>query len=183
MIEVLHENEWLSLRVLREPAKGVNGYVYSHESRCEGRIVAVLPNRDADYGREYLIKSEVTPCWSLKPIRSALTGGYEGGEIADDAVRELWEEGGYAIRRSDLIYLGRAYASKSADTLYDLYSVDLTGRAGEEPPGDGSRLESEAEAVWVEAAEIARILDPHVSVMYVRLTALLAASPDSPKED
>lgn len=32
--ETLHGNEWLSLRVVRKPSAGVNGYVYSHESRC-----------------------------------------------------------------------------------------------------------------------------------------------------
>ncbi|GII59353.1 hypothetical protein Pth03_77420 [Planotetraspora thailandica] len=87
MIENLHENEWLSLRVIRDPDARVNGYVYSHESRCQGRIVAVLPYQDTPEGRRYLLKSEVTPCWGLNQILCAITGGYEGGDIADDAVR------------------------------------------------------------------------------------------------
>jgi hypothetical protein len=175
VIAVLHANEWLSLYVMRKPEAGVNGYVFSHESSCQGRKMAILPYREQASGREYLIKSEVTPCWGLAPVRSALTGGYDGGDIAEDAVRELWEEGGYQVPSDELIYLGQAYASKSADTVYDLYSVDLTGHVGHEPPGDGSRLESEAEALWVDAEEIARIMDPHVSVMFVRLSARLAA--------
>ncbi|MEU4703276.1 NUDIX domain-containing protein [Nonomuraea dietziae] len=163
--------------MLIRPEAGINGYVYSHESRCQGLIVAILPYRDTPTGRQYLLKSEVTPCWNLKPVRSAITGGYEGGDIADDAVRELWEEAGYRITRGDLISLGNAYASKSSDSVYYLYSVDLTGRAGVEPPGDGSRLEAESEAVWVDAREIARTLDPHVFVMYVRLDQLGAVPP------
>jgi 8-oxo-dGTP pyrophosphatase MutT (NUDIX family) len=179
MIETLHENEWLSLRVLREPDKGVNGYVYSHESRCGGRIVAILPYHDTAEGRQYLLKSETTPCWSLNQVMSAITGGYEGDNIEDDAVREMLEETGYAIVAEELIPLGGSYASKSSDTIYTLYSVDLTGRTAGVPLGDGSRLESESAAVWLPGQEITRVCDPQVSVMYVRLTALLDATPDS----
>ena len=171
--EVLHKNEWLSLHVVRDPEAGVNGYVYSHESRCQGRIGAVLPYRDTPHRREYLLKSEVTPCWSLAPVISAITGGYEGGDIADDAVREMLEETGYEITEGELIPLGESFASKSADTVYTLYSVDLTGRTPGEAIGDGSRLESESLAVWVPAQGLQNIRDPQVAVMYLRLLALL----------
>lgn len=168
--ETLHHNEWLSLHVMRAPEAGVNGYVYSHETRCGGLIVAVLPYRNGPEGREWLVKSEVTPCWSLNPIRSAITGGYEGGDIADDAVREMLEETGYKITRDELVPLGESYASKSADTVYVLFTVDLTGRTPGEALGDGTRIEAEAEAVWVFPEALADVLDPQVSVMYVRAT-------------
>lgn len=168
-IETLHDNEWLSLRVVREPDRGVNGYVFSHESRCQGRIVAVLPYRDTPDGREYLVKSETTPCWSMDQELSAITGGYEGDDIAEDAVREMAEETGYVITRELLIPLGESYASKSSDTVYSLFSVDLTGRVAGEAVGDGSRLEAESPAVWLSASDLTTIRDPQVSVMLLRL--------------
>lgn len=169
-VETLHENEWLSLRVVRKPEVGVNGYVYSHESRCQGRIVAVLPYRVTPGGFEYLLKSEMTPCWGFDQVLSAITGGYEGGDIEDDAVREMLEETGYAITREELIPLGECYASKSADTVYSLFSVDLTRRTPGEAIGDGTRVEAESAAVWVKPARLAEVRDPHVSAMYVRLS-------------
>src|SRR6266516_5881428 len=95
--EALFGNEWISLYVVRKPDGGISGYVYSHETRCQGRIVAVLPYRDTPAGREWRLKSELTPCWSFDPVVSAITGGYEGGEIEDDAVREVREETGYEV--------------------------------------------------------------------------------------
>ncbi|MCX5066748.1 hypothetical protein OOJ91_12915 [Micromonospora lupini] len=169
MIEILHENPWLSLRAVRDPERGINGYVFSHEDRCQGRIVAVLPFIDACSGRHYLVRSEVTPCWSLDPQLSALTGGYEGGDIEDDAVREVLEESGYTITRADLIPLGESYASKSADTVYSLFAVDVTGRTQEAAVGDGSLLEAQGSTVWLDDVEVCQVRDPQVAVMVMRL--------------
>lgn len=171
-IQTLHENTWLSLKLIRKPDAGVDGYVFSHETRCAGRIVAILPYRDTPAGREYLAKREMTPCWSLGQIRSAITGGYEGADIEDDAVRELLEETGYAIARDELIPLGESYASKSSDTIYTLFSADLTSREAGEAIGDGSRLESESAAEWVSPAALIGVMDPQVHVMLTRLLLL-----------
>lgn len=172
--EVLHHNEWLSLHVVRKPDAGFDGYVYSHETRCQGRIIAVLPYRAGSDGRtQYLIKSEVTPCWGFQPVRSAITGGFEGGDPVDDAVREMWEETGYRVEPGELVSLGESYASKSADTVYHLYAVDLTGKEQHEAPGDGSRQEAEALSIWVHGDEIPDIMDPQVLVMALRLTRYL----------
>ncbi|GAB1822749.1 NUDIX domain-containing protein [Herbidospora sp. RD11066] len=162
---ILYENPWLSLLE-------ADGYVYSHETRCQGRIVAVLPYRETPGGREFLVRSEITPCWGPEPVLSAVTGGYEGGRIADDAVRELEEETGYAVSEADLIPLGESYASKSADTVYTLYAVDVTGRTPGEPLGDGTVHDSEATTRWLTAVELAQIRDPQVAVMYVRQAVL-----------
>lgn len=166
---LLFENKWVSTYVVEEPQLGIDGYVYSHESRCNGRIVAVLPFRDTSEGRQFLLKSEVTPCWSLMPRRSAITGGHEGESVETDAVREVLEETGYQIDKEDLILLGTCYASKSSDTIYSLFSVDLTGITPGIPQGDGSRLEAEATAVWVNGEDIIDVLDAQVSVMLLRL--------------
>lgn len=179
-VETLHHNSWVSLHVVREPAAGVDGYVFSRETRCQGRIVAVLPWRVVQPatgpGRvspriEYLVKSEMTPCWSFDQVLSAITGGYEGGDIEDDAVRELLEETGYTVDRSELVPLGESYASKSSDTVYSLFTVNLTGREAAVPLGDGSRLEAESAAVWLNGSDLARVMDPQVHVMYVRMDA------------
>lgn len=183
-VETLHENPWLSLRVVRAPEAGVKGYVYSHESRCAGRIVAVLPYRmvkspsgplDSSARMEYLVKSEMTPCWDLNQVLSAITGGYEGGDIEDDAVREMLEETGYAITRNELVPLGECYASKSSDTVYSLFSVDLTDRVPDEAIGDGTRVEAESAAVWLPATQLVPVKDSQVHVMYVRLFVRLSS--------
>lgn len=170
--EVLCDNEWLALHVIRDPGAGIDGYIYSHETRCKGRIIAVLPYPDRPEGRRYLVKSEVTPCWSLEPELSAMTGGYEGGDPEDDAVREMLEETGHAIDRGDLIPIGESFASKSSDTVYSLYGVDLTGREPGEALGDGSRLEAESTTAWLTSAELAKVGDPQVAVMFLRLAHL-----------
>lgn len=167
--ETIHETKWLSLRQVVAPERGINGYVYSHETRCQGRIVAVLPYRYTPTGRQYLVRSEVTPCWSMEPTLSAITGAWEGRDIADDAVRELWEEAGYVISHRDLIRLGKSYASKSADTIYYLYACDLTGREAHPAPGDGSHLEAEGSTVWLDLDALADVRDPQVAVMALRL--------------
>jgi 8-oxo-dGTP pyrophosphatase MutT (NUDIX family) len=170
--QTLWQNEWVSLKLVRKPDAGVDGYVYSHETRCQGRIVAVLPYRDHPQGgREYLVKSEMTPCWGFGQVLSAITGGYEGGDIEDDAVREMLEETGYAVTRDELIPLGESYASKSSDTVYTLFSVDLTGREAGEAIGDGSRVEAESAAVWVSFGELVFMRDPQLHVMFLRLFA------------
>ena len=171
--ETLHDNPWLSLRVVRAPERGINGYAYSHETRCQGRIVAVLPHRIHNGRRQYLVRVEVTPCWGLNPQQSAITGAYEGGDITDDAVRELAEEAGYDITRDDLVRLGESWASKSADTVYSLFSVDLTGMTPGEAAGDGSRFEAEGTTVWLDEDAISGVRDPQVGLMWARLREVL----------
>jgi 8-oxo-dGTP pyrophosphatase MutT (NUDIX family) len=180
--QTLMQNDWVSLMIVRKPEAGVNGYVYSHETRCRGRIVAVLPYRAVALAgrpvREYLVKSEMTPCWGFDQVLSAITGGYEGGGIEDDAVREMLEETGYAITRDELIPLGTSFASKSADTVYSLFSVDLTGREAGEAIGDGARLEAESAAVWVDAVTLATLSDPQLAVMCMRIPGVCEPAPE-----
>jgi len=172
-IVTLKENSWLSLKELRAPEAGVAGYVFSHETRCQGRIVLVLPYRwnTEDQSLSYLVKSEVTPCWSMEPVRSGVTGGYEGEDIADDAVREMLEETGYSIQKEDLEYLGTCYASKSSDTVYTLYAVDVGDLFQAEALGDGTRLESESETIWVNLRELAAYQDAQLCTAALRLLA------------
>lgn len=169
--EELFHNKWVSLWSAMKPEAGVDGYIFSHETRCSGRIVAILPFREiiGSDGLEFLAKNEMTPCWGFDKILSSITGGYEGGDIADDAVREMLEETGYVITKDELLDLGQSFASKSSDTIYQLYSVNLTGKTPGEAIGDGSRVESESEAVWVTYDELFTMKDPQIHVMFLRL--------------
>lgn len=167
--ETLYNNEWLSLKKIVDVENGINGYVYSHEERCQGIVIAILPYRYTDKFMEVMVKSEVTPCWSILPIRSAVTGGYEGIDPADDAVREMLEETGYVISTESLEPLGTCYASKSSDTIYSLYAVNVTNLEPGEALGDGTRLEAESITEWLTLKEATQIQDAQFSTMVFRL--------------
>jgi len=179
--EELYHNDWVSLRIVRAPEKGVKGYVYSTETRCKGKIISILPfrkipitSKDPKLGQviryEYLLKSELTPCWDMeKQVLSTITGGVEGDQPMATAVMELKEETGYAVDKTDLILLGHSYASKSSDTQYFLYSVDLTGYSKGEAEGDGSELEKQAISLWATDRMIRECSDPQASVLFLRL--------------
>jgi 8-oxo-dGTP pyrophosphatase MutT (NUDIX family) len=128
-----NDNQWLQLRE-------IDGYIYSHEIRCHGMIVVILPYcRIGKDAWKFLLREETTPCWGTKPVVSAMTGGVEYPEATiKDAQRELYEEAGYQVSESELVFLGTCRASKSADTVYYLYTVDLTGKPSEKPQGDGN---------------------------------------------
>lgn len=176
-IETLYDNEWVSLRQIRHPESAINGYVYSHESRCAGRIVSVLPYRRTGTSEavEVLLRDEITPCWhTVEPQLSTITGGWEPHddlECRETARRELYEEAGYAASIDELINLGACRGTKSTDTMYWLWGVDLTGRektgTGE---GDGSEIERAASCRWVSPEElIGQAVDPLAHVLWTRL--------------
>ena len=146
----LFDNPWLSLMEVRDPEAGVNGYVYSHETRCQGRIVAVLPFRKTDSGEiEYGVRREVTPCWGMASELSALTGGLENGSLLGTAVAEIKEEAGFDVSTTDLVPLGLSFGTKSTDTEYWMYAVDVTDLVeGEVAEGDGTRLDAEGTMEW-----------------------------------
>ena len=50
MIRKLYGNDWVELRELVLPDKGVNGYSYLHEKRCGGDIVSIMPYRTDSEG-------------------------------------------------------------------------------------------------------------------------------------
>lgn len=163
--EIFH-NEWLSLMEIVVPEEDVNGYVYSHETRCDGKIIVVLPFRKNGDKLEFGLRKEVTPCWSLKPEISSLTGGYEGGDPRDTAILELKEEAGFEAKHDELIDLGTSYVSKSSDTVYYLYAIDVTDKKSGEATGDGTKQDAEGTIEWFERPQSD---DPQVAVIYLRL--------------
>jgi len=169
-IDTLFENKWVSLKEVKDKDQKINGYVYSHETRCNGHIVSILPFRHEYNGKQWLLRKELTPCWSMEErILSSITGGLEGTDPDYTIVEELKEEAGYFIDKKDLIQLGTCFGTKSSDTIYHLYSVDLTGYVQGTPtttdPG-----EQMSHCVW--SKDIKEAQDPFVYVSYLRLQSI-----------
>lgn len=164
-VNELYHNDWLSLKEVVAPEEDIQGYVFSHETRCNGKIVVVLPFRKNGDNFEYGLRKEVTPSWSLDPEISALTGGFEN-DIEDTAIMELEEEAGFKAEKRELIDLGESYASKSSDTVYSLFAVDVTGKEEGEALGDGTKQDAEGTIEWVRKPDSK---DPQVSIAYLRL--------------
>lgn len=165
--ELIAGDKWLELRRLIDPEQGVNGYTYYREVRCNGQIVSMLPFRSLDDGsKEYLIRNEVTPPWGMEPAMSSFTGGVEGDDPMEDAIREIQEEAGFTVTEERVIPLGTCRGPKCADTVYLLYAVDVTGLEAGDASGDGSELEAKATNVWVSLVEAQ---DPLVYVLAMRL--------------
>lgn len=178
--QLLYANEWLSLYKLVDPDNGINGYVYSHETRCNGKIVALLPYRkvqgdisDPLGHYEFLLRKEVTPCWhKTASMVSAITGGCDDGDrVWVTAQHELLEEAGYEAAIDEFIVLGSCRGTKSTDTMFYLFGIDVTEKEQGVACGDGSELEAKAHCFWVETIDEA--VDPLVYVLHHRLLAKL----------
>ena len=165
--ESLHKGNWVDLRVMRDPANGVGGYEYLHETRCDGLIVAALPYRRTAHGTHLYLRHEVTPSWGMDTAISAITGGVEGGDVIKTILHELYEEAGIDADTTRLISLGTCRGTKSSDTIYHLFGIDITHSELEAATGDGSELEAKAWMAWHVAPDSA--VDPLVYVMYHRL--------------
>ncbi len=133
--KILCKTEWVSLR-----EKDLNGqkYHYLHEDRSEGRIVAILPYRRIGKDVwEYGVRVETISCWSPVPQQCSLTGGVDKGDgVVETAVKELREESGYEVLPKDLKFLGVCMGTKSTDTVYFLFAVDLTHKTQGKIKGD-----------------------------------------------
>lgn len=168
-IKTLFKTDWVELREMKDPKQGVHGYSYIHESRCNGKIVAILPfKEDYDGNIQYYLRSEVTPCWGMTPALSSVTGGVERDDVMATAVMELEEEAGFEAKESDFIKLGTCRGVKSADTVYHLFAVNCTNLKKVEAKGDGSELEAKATMVWTNPPDIVEAEDPLVAMLFVR---------------
>jgi 8-oxo-dGTP pyrophosphatase MutT (NUDIX family) len=103
---------------------------------------------------------------------SSLTGGCEKDKTPREvALMELKEEAGYSIRDVGLISLGTIRGTKSSDTVYHLFSCDLTKETKGIATGDGSELEAKAHCFWTH--DILSAQDPLVYTIYVKLLTSL----------
>jgi 8-oxo-dGTP pyrophosphatase MutT (NUDIX family) len=163
--KTIYSSKWLSMIQLDDPKLGT--YIYSHESRCDGKIISVLPYRIKNDKLEFLLRDELTPCWDTKNlVVSSITGGFEK-DLTETVIHEMKEEAGYDITEDEIIDLGTCRGTKSSDTVYHLYSVDLTNLEQGEVTTDGSYLESKAHCFWSDTIDNAQ--DPLVYVLYHKL--------------
>jgi hypothetical protein len=129
MIEALKSTKWLDLKMVTDPKNGVIDYVYSHEVCCNGKKIVVLPYRITKGNIEFLLRSEITPCWNLtKNVICSITGSVESGEPIDTVLAELREEAGYITTEEEIVFLSTMFGIKSSDTTYYIYTIDLSGR-------------------------------------------------------
>lgn len=178
----LGSNEWLELCSAEPRTEDEHPYYYVHEARCHGNIVAVLPYKRAA-GHEgktnilYGMRREVTPAWGERHNHSALTGGCEDDETPrETAARELAEEAGYEVDSEYITFLGRCRGTKSSDTIYHLYAVDVTDVKYDASlaSGDGTKHDSEGYTTFVNQSTCFRCcVDP---VFFTMMAALLAHS-------
>lgn len=163
---------WISIKTVKAPELGINGYDFMHEVRCEGKIISILPYRIKENGRkEFLLRKEVTPSWNpIKESLSTITGGFEKN-LLDTVIMELEEEAGYKVSKEDIIDLGDIRTSKGTDTMYYLYSIDLTKHNKGEAIGDGSQLEEDAWCEWHDS--IHQCEDSLAYVSYYRLLEII----------
>jgi 8-oxo-dGTP pyrophosphatase MutT (NUDIX family) len=172
MINTLFQNQWLSLKEVVAPPN-IKGYVFSHETRSNGSIVSILPYRELNGKTQFLLRKEITPCWDdEEPNFSSITGGIEDiSQKRQTVINEIKEEAGYEVSKQDLMFLGTCRGSKSSDTTYYLYSVDLSDKKQGDAVGDGSELERLGSCVWFD--DISESVDSLSYVSFYRLNARL----------
>lgn len=172
-IKTLLDNSWVSLKSIQnEDEWGPGEYVFSHETRCKGEIIAVMPYRFDGDDISFLLRSEITPCWGVNPCISSITGGVEEGlSPAETTMHELEEEAGLIVTADELIPLGACRGTKSTDTVYHLFACDVTKKRRGEAKGDGSYLEKIAHCFW--SKNVHDAVDPLVFTLVYRLLLLL----------
>lgn len=162
MEQTLYVNNYLSL-------KKRGNYIYSHESRANGKLVAILVY-DSSRPDAVLGRYEICPAHDdASPQLCAITGGVEKGKTPiESAITELREEAGYYADECDILSLGEVRPSKSADTVTYLYAFDANGKAQHKVTGDGSEYELGAYCKWVSKKQAILCKDPLMALMIAR---------------
>lgn len=166
--ELLFGDEWLQLR------KADNRYTFTHEVRCDGNIVVVLPfEKEEAKELAILARVEDTPCWDgNNPLPCSLTGGVDVGETPQQtAVKELQEEIGFVVSEEELISLGTFYGTKSSDTIYHIFAVQITQETKKVDPTDKNSL-----GIWLNIKNISVTKDPFLLASALRLQYKLIES-------
>jgi hypothetical protein len=168
-IETLYSNKFIEIQKISDPKKGVKGYFYLHEKN-KG-VISILPFKKEKNQIQFLLRKEITPCWSMNYNISSITGKHDQKTPILTAVKELKEEAGYEVSSKDMINLGTCRGTKSCDTIFYLFSVDLTDKKEGKATTDGSELEKNATCIW--NSDVSKSVDPLSYVSYCRLTKKL----------
>ena len=167
----LHHNDWVSLKHMSCPKNKIFNYVYSTETRCDGKIAAFIPFKKVGLNVELLVRCEATPCWNYnEQVPSSFTGAVEKGETPlETVIHELKEEAGYAVDSKNIINLGQVFGSKSSDTIYFLFGVDLGDSGTPDTLTCESELEKSSYNVWIPLKDAFEISDSMFNCVAFRL--------------
>lgn len=155
------ENKWINLKCRKMSFGGKTyDYIYSHETRCAGNIIIVLPTRKNIKGEiEYLLIREHNPLFGYN--YTVITRGAEGTlekDIRLQAEKELYEEAGFVlgVRLVDTLT-----SIKSSDTKYWIFTAIADGALPNSVEGDGSIDELFTVKKWVDKSAAIKLLkDP-----------------------
>lgn len=171
----LHHNDWISLNHMSSPKDKIYNYIYSTETKCNGKIAAFIPYQKHGETLKLLVRCEAVPCWNFnEPVPSSFSGCVEKGETPlETVIHELKEEGGYEVESSQVINLGQVFGTKSTDTIYFLFAVDLTDCGCPDKLTYESELEKSSYNVWVDARDSFEISDSLFNCIGYRLLNFL----------
>lgn len=164
-VTTLYKTPFVELRKISDPKNGVNGYDYLHEFKD---VISILPFRKINKQIfQFLLRKEITPCWSMDYNISSITGKHDQKTAELTAVKELKEETGYQVSLDDIITLGTCRGTKASDVTFHLFGVNLTNKKKGKATTDGSELEKNASCVW--SNDISNSVDPLSYVAFYRL--------------
>lgn len=163
--KLIFETRWTQLR------KKFGWYDYLRHKNKDG--VAVLCFNSET--RKILVRYEHCPCHVEEKgelIRTAITGSIESETPIDTAIRELKEEAGVSVKRTQLWPLGIVYPSKFMDYKQHLFAVDIAGMELKEPKGDGTLGEMGAYVEWFDPDNIYFIPENTIGNCLFRLRSI-----------
>jgi len=160
------ENKWVSLRqkVMEFGGKQFK-YIYSHEDRCAGKIVVIMPyRRDKNGEREYLLTREHNSLFGYN--YTAITGGVDAKttdlkKIREQAILELQEETGIM---SGLHFVKKFTSIKSSDNQYFLFTEEIGNELRVSVDGDGSIEELLVVKKWMRVKDALQVLNDPVAI-------------------
>jgi len=160
------QNKWVSLRekVMEFGGKQFK-YIYSHEDRCAGKIVVILPYRkNKDGEREYLLTREHNSLFGYN--YTAITGGVDAKttemkKIREQAILELQEETGIM---SGLHFVKKFTSIKSSDNQYFLFSEEISNEMRISVTGDGSIEELLVVKKWMKLKDALKVLNDPIAL-------------------
>ena len=171
---VLYKTKYVELRKIVTIQPKIKEYIYLHESRSAGKVVAIVPYRRVNNTFKFLVRYERTPCWEPGLTPCAFTGGIdEGEEPSYTACRELKEESGIEINERELIYLGTCFGTKSSDTTYYLFSALLNSDNIHRDYHIESTAQIKSGAGWLSLSEAIGYGDPIMHTILMRTTEYL----------
>lgn len=154
IIKELTNNKFLNLKQVKDPDKGVNGYLFA-ERRGIDSVAFICWDVDKN---AFLLNDEYKP-----PIDEFVLGAF-GGSLDKDVTprqivkEEVKEEAGFQVENNDIFYLGRAFVSTQMNQFCHLFlvKVDKEKEGAREPE---NAIEEQAKTIWIKLNEIYELQD------------------------